>query len=127
MHIFLASRRTADIAAYLDWKAVYTVEARIEDVGRDIDCFIQEQLGIYPKLRKWSASLRDEIRDSLVSGAGGMFRWVDCQLGILEKCVTIKDVRKAIKGLPKLLSETYALTLDSIDEHHLEYAVKILM
>jgi len=127
LRMFLASRRTADIATVLDSKVAYTVEARSEEVGRDIDSFVQEQLGTHPKLRKWPASLRNEIQDSLVSGAGGMFRWVDCQLGILGKCVTIKDVRKALKGLPKSLSETYALILDGIDEHHWDYAVKILM
>ena len=127
LRVFLASRRTAAIAAILDSKVAYTVEARSEDVGRDIENFVQEQLGTHPKLRKWPASLRNEIQDSLVSGAGGMFRWVDCQLEILGKCVTIKDVRKSLKGLPKSLLETYALTLDRIDEHHWEYAVKILM
>jgi hypothetical protein len=109
LHIFLASRRTADIAAALDSKVAYTVEARSEDVGRDIDSFVQEQLGTHPKLRKWPASLRNEIQDSLVSGAGGMFRWVDCQLGILGKCVTIKDARKALKGLPRSLSSNMVL------------------
>ncbi|RFU23992.1 hypothetical protein B7463_g12349, partial [Scytalidium lignicola] len=126
LRIFLASRHTVDIAAVLDSKVVHTVEASSEDVGRDIVNFVQAQLSV-PKLRKWPASLRNEIQDSLVSGAGGMFRWVDCQLGILGKCVTIKDVRKALKALLKSLSETYALTLDRIDEHHSEYAIKVLM
>ena len=125
--IFLASRRTADIAAVLASKVAYTVEAGSENVGRDIDSVVQEQLRTHPKLRKWPASLRNEIQDSLVSGAGGMFRWVDCQLEILGKCLTIKDIRKALKRLPTSLSETYAITLDGIDEHHREYAIKILM
>jgi hypothetical protein len=127
LHIFLSSRRTADIAAVLDPKVAYSVEAGSEDVGADICSFVQDQLGTHPKLRKWHASVRNEIQDSLISGASGMFRWVDCQLGMLGKCVTMKDIRKALKGLPKSLSETYELTLDGIDEHHWEYAVKILM
>ncbi|KFZ17274.1 hypothetical protein V501_01833 [Pseudogymnoascus sp. VKM F-4519 (FW-2642)] len=127
LRIFLASRRSGDISAVLDSKVTYTVEARSEDVGGDIYNFVQEQLRTHPKLSKWPASLRMEIQDSLISGAGGMFRWVHCQLGILGKCITIKNIRKALKALPKSLSETYALTIDGIDEDHWEYAVKILM
>jgi hypothetical protein len=127
LHIFLASRCTPDIAALFNLKVAHTVEATAENVGRDIDLFIQEQLEMHPKLRKWPAGLRSEIQNSLVGGAQGMFRWVNCQVEILGKCITIKDVRKALKVLPKSLSETYTSTLSGIEECHWEYAIKILM
>jgi ankyrin repeat protein len=127
LRIFLTSRHTPDIAAVFDSKVAYIIEAGIENVSRDIELFIQEQLEGHPKLRKWPAGLRSEIQNSLMSGAQGMFRWVDCQVGILGKCITTKDVRKSLKALPKSLSETYTSTLAGIEECHWEYAIRILM
>lgn len=47
-----------------------------------------------------------------------MFREVDCQFEALRKCHTPKDIRKALKSLPKTLDETYKRILLSIDEEH---------
>lgn len=44
------------------------------------------------------------------------FRWVECQLDALSKSLTPASVRKALKGLPKTLDETYERTLGCIDE-----------
>ena len=47
------------------------------------------------------------------------FRWVECQLDTLRKCLTIPAIRKALSGLPKTLDETYSRILESIP---IEYA-----
>ncbi|XXG99472.1 hypothetical protein Hte_005811 [Hypoxylon texense] len=127
LRIFLSSRNTPVIASVLDTKATLTVRAESTNVGEDIKTFVQDQLKTHPKLRKWPASLRNEIHDTLIDGAHGMFRWVDCQLSILGKCITTRDVKKTLKALPKTLSETYTSALRSIDEAHWDYAIRILM
>ncbi|KAI0161909.1 ankyrin repeat-containing domain protein [Hypoxylon sp. FL1284] len=127
LRIFMSSRNTPAISSILESKAVHTAGAESNNVGEDIQIFVQEQLKSHPKLRKWPPSLRNEIHDTLTAGAQGMFRWVDCQLTILGKCITTRDVKKALKALPKTLSETYTIALRSIDETHWDYAVRILM
>ncbi|KAI1084890.1 ankyrin repeat-containing domain protein [Whalleya microplaca] len=127
LHIVLCSRITPGIASILEPKVMHAIEAGSENVDNDIDTFIQEQLAAHPKLRKWPNRLRDEIRDVLISSAHGMFRWVDCQISSLSKCATARDVKKALKTLPKSLSEAYTSTLRNIDEAHWDYAIKMLM
>ncbi|RWA06747.1 hypothetical protein EKO27_g8347 [Xylaria grammica] len=45
----------------------------------------------------------------------------------LSTCITIKDIKVALKTLPRSLSSTYTATLNDIDEMHREYAIKILV
>ncbi|KAI1399828.1 ankyrin repeat-containing domain protein [Hypoxylon fuscum] len=127
LRVFLSSRNTPGISTALDSKATQKIEAASMNVGEDINRFIQEQLATHPKLRKWPAILRNEIQEILRSQAHGMFRWVDCQISILGKCVTTRDVKKTLKSLPKTLSDTYTSALRSIEEAHWDYAIRILM
>ncbi|CAG8972685.1 hypothetical protein HYALB_00010848 [Hymenoscyphus albidus] len=91
----------------------------IEDsvVKSDIQKFVKASLA-QSKLKQWPVDVRDEIEDTLVNGADGMFRWVDCQLVSLSKCLTRNDIKKALKSLPKTLDETYERILTSVDEEH---------
>ena len=43
------------------------------------------------------------------------FRWVQCSIDALDRCVTRKEVRKALDSLPKGLNETYERILLTID------------
>ena len=43
------------------------------------------------------------------------FRWVQCSIDALDRCVTRKEVRKALDSLPKGLNETYERILLAID------------
>ena len=44
------------------------------------------------------------------------FRWVQCQLGVLKRCMTAVQVRKALDDLPSSLNETYERILFKIKE-----------
>ncbi|PHH75039.1 hypothetical protein CDD80_2656 [Ophiocordyceps camponoti-rufipedis] len=124
--VFLTSRQLPDIAAVLDPLVTVSLEAVAETVDRDIDLFVRHQVQSHPKLSRWQSEVQDEIRDSLVKGAGGMFRWVDCQLITLGKCLNLRNAKKAIKKLPTSLSETYRLAMARIDQDHWEYVVSTL-
>ena len=43
------------------------------------------------------------------------FRWVQCSIDALDRCVTRNEVRKALDSLPKGLNETYERILLTID------------
>ena len=43
------------------------------------------------------------------------FQWVKCQLDALRKCLSVSDLRKALRSLPKDLDDTYARILQDID------------
>ena len=46
------------------------------------------------------------------------FRWTDCQLNVLRKCLTMAGLRKALRSLPKSLDNTYSRILINIDEEY---------
>ncbi|CUS12034.1 unnamed protein product, partial [Tuber aestivum] len=49
------------------------------------------------------------------------FRWVDCQLRILEGCITPNAVRAALRELPRDLDSIYLRILDTIPERQRQY------
>lgn len=51
------------------------------------------------------------------------FRWVFCQIDSLKKCIRPRDVRDALKSLPKSLDEFYARTLLGIDESYRQITI----
>jgi hypothetical protein len=54
------------------------------------------------------------------------FRWAVCQLDTLKRCLTILDVKKQLKTLPKTLEETYDQIILRIDESYRENALRVL-
>jgi ankyrin repeat domain-containing protein 50 len=54
------------------------------------------------------------------------FRWLDCQLGELQKCATPAAVQKALDDLPASLEAYYTRVLESIDESKRELAKSLL-
>ena len=48
------------------------------------------------------------------------FRWVQCQLSSLERCVTARQVREVLNNLPRNLHETYERILLRISEDERE-------
>ena len=43
------------------------------------------------------------------------FQWVKCQLDALGKCLSVSDLRKALRSLPRDLDDTYTRILQDID------------
>ncbi len=54
------------------------------------------------------------------------FRWVVCQLDALQGCLKPRQIRNALKSLPRTLDETYARILAKIPEEHSKDARRIL-
>ncbi|ETS79164.1 hypothetical protein PFICI_09017 [Pestalotiopsis fici W106-1] len=83
----------------------------------DIDLFVgaeiqqRVQAGRFGTL---STALKDEIRERLVEGANGMFRWVVCQLDYLGEFATDTDRRQALHELPPTLHGSYMRLLERL-------------
>lgn len=54
------------------------------------------------------------------------FRWVKCQLDILEYCLHYPALKKALNSLPRDLHDTYARILDSVDNLKKPWTIRIL-
>ena len=92
----------------------------------DILVHITERLQNDEDFQKWSSDLRKEIEEALATNAAGMFRWVDCQLQAIRRCRKPKELRKALKSLPKDLRELYTSELANVEDRAVEDVRKLL-
>ncbi|KAK7940733.1 uncharacterized protein PG986_013120 [Apiospora aurea] len=104
--IFISSRDNADIALSLQGSPNVYIEA--DDNAIDIEAFIIDQLEKAKLLRgKLPATLRKKISDTLLSGAKGMFRWVELQIQSLRKLKVAADIKARLGHLPETLEGAY--------------------
>ncbi|KIK51048.1 hypothetical protein GYMLUDRAFT_252394 [Collybiopsis luxurians FD-317 M1] len=77
---------------------------------------IDEDIGVYldQEMEKYSfkGALRNEVMKTLKRKAQGQFRWVDCQLKVLEECGTADTVHEVLADLPKDLEQTYEKAME---------------
>ncbi|RDL42520.1 Uncharacterized protein BP5553_02499 [Venustampulla echinocandica] len=127
LHVLVTGRREVDLSEALDpLCSIPPISIQGAAVRSDIQKFICAELANDRKLKMWPAEIQAEIERVLVEGANGMFRWVDCQLDSLKKCITPDDVGKALKSLPRTLDDTYERILMSIPEEHQQKALVAL-
>ncbi|KAG8531224.1 uncharacterized protein KY384_004582 [Bacidia gigantensis] len=125
LHLIITSRDYPDIREMLEVLPEHDVSLQNEDVAADIKKYIRDQLRFGLKLKKWK-KFHSEIADVLSKGAGGMFRWVDCQFSALESCVTPNMLRETLHSLPETLDDTYKQMLRSIKPGLLDFARRVL-
>lgn len=128
VHILVTSR-TNTIGVQKGMKELgnlYDVAIEGQNTDRDILAHVTERLENDHALRKWSPELRRSIKDTLIKDAGGMFRWVECQLQAVRKCRKPAEVRKTLKTLPKDLHEVYARELAKVDDSASQDVLRLL-
>jgi hypothetical protein len=91
-----------------------------------METHVRAELVKMPKLRAMPISARENLIFDLVKRAGGMFRWIQCQLDTLRKIRTPQALKYALEVLPAGLDETYDRILSSINEEDHEYVLRIL-
>ncbi|OQV10804.1 NACHT domain-containing protein isoform 2, partial [Cladophialophora immunda] len=127
LHILATSRREKDIEDELSPVADHNINIQSAIVDEDIRIYIRDRIAIDARLKKWPVSVQNEIMTALMEKAGGMFRWVFCQLESIRQCIQLKALRKALSSLPKTLDETYNRILQSLDSAgQLQNAIKAL-
>ncbi|KAH0551473.1 hypothetical protein GP486_007313, partial [Trichoglossum hirsutum] len=102
------------------------------DLKGDVKIFVQQQIDEHSQeeLSVCSPSLLDKIKQALVSGAGGMFLWVDLQLkAILDSCEkfgTPDRVPDLFETLPQKVTDLYSLALTKLasEDHDLAEMAK---
>lgn len=96
-------------------------------VDDDIRLYVHERLQTDQKRRAWKDRLdvQQEIEETLLAQAGGMFRWAACQMDTLANCRTLHVLRKALKSLPRTLDETYERMLLKVPEQQVDDAIKM--
>ncbi|KZP14977.1 hypothetical protein FIBSPDRAFT_896191 [Athelia psychrophila] len=114
LHIMLSSRRERDIEDNLvDIKGLERVSFAGGSANPDIVKFVDERL---TELIIWihlDPEIRILVRDALLEGADGSFRWVALQLKELSRCPNVRALKQKLRELPKDLEETYQQLLSS--------------
>ncbi|KAF8249154.1 hypothetical protein K440DRAFT_660414 [Wilcoxina mikolae CBS 423.85] len=115
--ILVLSRKEVDIEDGLQSFPTLSLEREQINLKNDMRKLINKE---FEDTRKWGhrfQTMKEEIEESLILGSGkNMFRWLQCQLDLLNRLKTQKDIREALKKLPRTLFETYDRMLEYIEE-----------
>ncbi|KAK4204649.1 vegetative incompatibility protein HET-E-1 [Triangularia verruculosa] len=107
VRILVTSRRYIDIETSMS-EVASPVSMQDNLVNEDISLFVRARFADSRKLKAWPTGLQREAEDAIIAKARGMFRWVVCQLDVLERLEPHKDViLGTLATLPRTLDETY--------------------
>lgn len=115
IRLVLLSRDEPAIRGCLDDFEHISIAAQNADLRLYVSAQLEERQSTR-RLRIKSPSLNDEILERLVEKAGGMFRWVACQMDYLCELPSDADRRRALTSLPPDLNTTYERILRRINQ-----------
>ncbi|KAF3941744.1 hypothetical protein ABW19_dt0200431 [Dactylella cylindrospora] len=117
--VIATSRRIPDIEAKLDFFNQVRIAASSTDVklyvAAELEKRMREENVQYYGIRIQDPNLKEEIIQTLVDKADGMFQWVRCQMDALSRVSGDENKRIALQNLPRDLPETYRRILRPID------------
>ncbi|PKX92396.1 uncharacterized protein P174DRAFT_512989 [Aspergillus novofumigatus IBT 16806] len=93
----------------------------------DIEAFLNTQLQSAPALQRLPEHIKSRIKTVLLEKAGGMFRYVQCQIELLSAQKTGRDVIRALDSMPESLHGTYETILCRIPSYDREIARETLL
>ncbi|OAP62723.1 hypothetical protein AYL99_01950 [Fonsecaea erecta] len=128
LHLLVTSRDVPDIRNRLKvptlQQDVEHISLKTDGIQQDISQYVAFQIEHDPQLQRWGDH-REKIKSYLTKHAGGVFRWVECQLRPLRQCPqSEKHLERCLRKLPQSLDETYEQILCSIESR--EEAQQIL-
>ncbi|KAI1774269.1 hypothetical protein F4818DRAFT_448840 [Hypoxylon cercidicola] len=130
IHLLVTSRPEQDIKTTIEncCRSQDIIPIQSNLIEEDIHMYIHARVQEHQGLQRWQSrpDVQTEIKDALTEKADGMFRWVSCQLDDLEKCISLPQIRKTLRNLPKTLDDTYARILNNIPDLHKEHAKRLL-
>jgi hypothetical protein len=124
LKILLSSRPEYDIRQALSTTPSFSIEPW--HIELDMKTHVLAELAKMRKFRAMPVSALEKLTSDLVKRAGGMFRWIQCQLDTLRKIRTSQELEHALHALPAGLDETYDRILNSIDKGDYEYVLRML-
>ncbi|KAH9177270.1 hypothetical protein EDB89DRAFT_1528228 [Lactarius sanguifluus] len=126
LHICVTSRPEVDIKSILGPLAYSAVSLHDESgQKKDISDYVNTVVNSDRKMRKWRDADKKLVVEVLSEKADGMFRWVYCQLEVLQHCITA-SIRPILDQLPVSLDETYARVLGQIPQASQAHAHRLL-
>ncbi|KAK1545907.1 pfs domain-containing protein [Colletotrichum paranaense] len=114
LHLVLLSRPEREIEKALSSSAK-ELPLRGVQVDHDIAAYIRQRIHHSDEMQEWMAEDRAKVESQLIEMAGGMFRWVHCQLDALEQCIDSNQVDETLASLPSDLPSTYERILVNMD------------
>ncbi|CZR67760.1 uncharacterized protein PAC_17659 [Phialocephala subalpina] len=118
--IFVSSRDDNDIVCHLERSQNIFIKAihNRADIERYVNVEVEKAIAERRLLcGDVSQSLQEKIRQTLISGAQGMFRWVSLQIDNLcdpERMKHEEDIFEELGRLPKTLQDSYAIIHERI-------------
>ncbi|KAF7968170.1 hypothetical protein HWV62_31714 [Athelia sp. TMB] len=108
LHLMLTSRPEPDIEYGLrSLSSLDKIQIGDETMTGDISAYLDARLHSADMV-KWKEPEKREIKQTLVNGLGGMFRWVVLQMDDVKECFNKVELFLQLKTLPRGLDETYA-------------------
>ncbi|KAI9701645.1 MAG: hypothetical protein M1820_006416 [Bogoriella megaspora] len=126
LNMLFTSRQERDIEVAIQSLATATLSIEAHAIQPDISLYVNNYLERVESLKIMPPQEHERIKESLVSKADGMFRWLYCQLLALRKCRGPRAVDKALESLPRNLDETYERVLGNISYEEQPRAQAIL-
>ncbi|KAF8126505.1 hypothetical protein EV363DRAFT_1268265 [Boletus edulis] len=115
VQLFMTSRPLPVIKDGLSGIPFISMDDMAEKLSADIALHVSRELDARRRLRVLDPVIKVEIHSVLCHKADGMFRWVQCSIDTLNRCVTLKELSRALNDLPEGLDETYERILLAID------------
>ncbi|KAN0142132.1 Ankyrin repeat-containing domain protein [Lactarius tabidus] len=126
LHICITSRPEIDIKDVLEPLAYSAISLHDESgQQKDISHYVRKTVYSNRKMRRWLDQDKQLVVKVLSEKADGMFRWVFCQLAVLQHCLA-STIRQTLDRLPRTLDETYACVLSQIPQESQDHAHRML-
>ena len=90
--MLLSSRPEYDIRQALCATPTFIIKPQHVEV--DMETHVRAELAKMPKLRTLNVSTQDSLISDLVKRADGMFRWIQCQLDMLQRIRTLQSTQR---------------------------------
>ncbi|KAF7969697.1 hypothetical protein HWV62_26146 [Athelia sp. TMB] len=108
IHLMLTSRPEPEVEQGLKYLSnLQKVSIRDQSTIDDISTYLDARLCM-AEMEKWDEPEKQMIKQVMLAGSGGMFRWVVLQMDAVRRCNSARDLNIQLVSLPKGLDETYA-------------------
>ncbi|KAK4171177.1 hypothetical protein QBC36DRAFT_102088 [Triangularia setosa] len=124
VRILATSRQYGDIERFFAFST--SISMKNSYVGADIERHISARFESNIRLRRWRPFFQ-EIEKALVSGANGIFRWVDCPLHAIERLGDKTRLTSVLRNLPRDLTESYVRIFEAIPEADRPFVSRVLL
>ncbi|OWT42731.1 NACHT domain-containing protein [Pochonia chlamydosporia 170] len=123
LHILVTSRVDHDIKSALEHYKAIKIE---EWIDGDVRMYIEKQIHS-GCLAEYQDSVKNKIKESLLSTKERRFRWVDLQIRRLSDCNTEDQIATALRTVPETLEDIYKEALEKVPLKDGKVAREILM